>query len=142
MDNGEVIPGLNESWTFAGAKVNEWLAGFVMFMMSGELAFGWGPSMPLNLIIFVSTTLVMASLRKIFPDEERGMRNAAMMFCGFAPPGIPKPALLEPVWSGVPVRKLREDSKWCALNLSEIFIEHEVEELIASDDYDLTHIQG
>lgn len=122
MDNGEVIPGLNEPWTFAGAKVMEWVSGFVMFMVVSEL-FGIQPgkAMPILLAVWFTTTLGLASLRRRFPDEERGVRNVAMVALGFPPPGIPAPAAIEPLWSGAPMREVPESTYFSKLGLDRLF---------------------
>lgn len=110
MDNGEVIVGLNEDWTLGGAKLGEWVGGFMMFIIASELFFtNIGRSMPWLMLIWVTTTFGMAGLRRSFPDEERGIRNSAMTSMGFSPPGIPTPAALQPYWSGAPLRQLRKD---------------------------------
>ncbi|MCO6432479.1 MAG: hypothetical protein J5J00_16620 [Deltaproteobacteria bacterium] len=122
MDNGEEIPGLNEDWTFAGAKLFEWLAGFMMMLISAEvLVDNPGRSMPLLVGVMVITTTSLASLRRAFPDEERGVRNMVMVACGFPPPGIPKPASIQPLWSGAPLRNLDEKCHFNQLGLGEIF---------------------
>ena len=122
MDNGEEIPGLNEDWTFAGAKLFEWIAGFMMLLISAEvLVDNAGRSMPLLVVVMVVTTSGLASLRRAFPDEERGVRNLVMVSCGFPPPGIPKPAPLQPLWSGAPIHELPSESHFMALKLDELF---------------------
>lgn len=122
MDSGEEIPALNESWTFAGAKLFEWMAGFVMFIICSEvLVDNIGKSMPLLVGIMVITTFSLASLRRAFPDEERGVRNLVMVSCGFAPPGIPKPSAIQPVWSGAPIRELEGENEFYKLGLHEVF---------------------
>lgn len=121
MDNGEVIIGLNEDWNLLGAKLSEWIAGFIMFFLSGDLIFGWTYSMPLLLCIWIGTTLGLASGRKLFPDEERGLRNQFFIVCGFPPPGIPAPASIQPYWSGAPIRKRNEKSEYETLGLTKVF---------------------
>ncbi|HMO02720.1 MAG TPA: hypothetical protein PKD37_07080 [Oligoflexia bacterium] len=122
MDNGEEIPGLNEDWNFAGAKAFEWLAGLVMMLLFGEIfTSNMGRAMPLLIMVMIGTTLGLAALRRQFPDEERGVRNLCMVAMGFAPPGIPKPAALQPIWSGAPVREVNENSLFYKVKLSEIF---------------------
>lgn len=122
MDNGEEIPGLNEDWTFAGAKLFEWIAGFMALLIASELFVeNAGRSMPLLVMIMVMTTFGLASLRRSFPDEERGVRNLVMLSLGFNPPGIPKPAQVQPVWSAAPVRELEENSNFRQLGLDEVF---------------------
>lgn len=122
MDSGAEIPGLGESWTFAGAKAMEWVAGLVAFMVVSEL-FKINPahSMPVLMLVWLGTTLGLASVRRRFPDEERGVRNAAMVALGFAPPGIPAPAKIQPYWSGIPVREMGKNSYWEQLDLGAVF---------------------
>ena len=124
MDNGEEIPGLNEEWSFMGAKLFEWVSGFVAMIIFNEMAGAKAAmAMPLLLMIMVGTTLVLAGVRSRFPDEERGVRNLMCLALGFAPPGIPTPSALQPVWSGAPARALKPESKYEQLGLSEIFPE-------------------
>ena len=122
MDNGEVIPGLNEDWTLGGAKLSEWVGGFMMFIIASELFFtNVGKSMPQLMAIFIGGTFGMAALRRMFPDEERGIRNAAMTAMGIPPPGIPAPAVLQPYWSGAPMREMDETTEFKALSLDLLF---------------------
>lgn len=121
MDNGEVIPGLNEDWTLGGAKLSEWIAGFMMFIIAGELLFDKvGRAMPQLMLIWICTTFGMAALRRNFPDEERGIRNSALTTVGIEPPGIPAPAALQPYWSGAPMREMEESAEFMALGLGEV----------------------
>lgn len=122
MDNGEEIQALNESWTLAGAKLGEWISGLVMCMVSSE-AFNvkGGTSAPFFGIVLLGTTLGLAAVRRRFPDEERGVRNFCMVGLGFAPPGIPTPATLQPQWSGAPVRELPEKGYFRQLKLEALF---------------------
>ena len=129
MDNGEEIPGLNEDWTFAGAKLFEWIAGFMALLIASELfVSNAGRSMPLLVMIMVGTTFGLASLRRSFPDEERGVRNLIMVTLGFAPPNIPNPAQIQPQWSGAPLRELDEKTNFVQLGLEQIFTEYNEEE--------------
>ena len=124
MDDGETIAGLNEGWTLGGARVMEWVSGFVMAMISTELLqLKMGTSGPLMAVVLIMTTFSLAALRRQFPDEERGIRNAAMVGLGFEPPGIPSPAAFKPYWSGAPLRSLPEKSYFVSLNLSDLFDE-------------------
>lgn len=123
MDNGEVIAGLNEEWNFMGAKLMEWVAGLMMFMLSGDLFIGWGKSMPLLMMIWLGTTLSLASMRRIYPDEERGLMNNLMVYFGVVPPKIPAPAVLQPIWSAAPQRELKAGCHFYTLKLEEIFPE-------------------
>ena len=128
MDNGEEIPGLNESWSFAGCKAGEWISGAVGMLMVSQL-FQLNPArtMPLLILTLVVITLSLAMLRRQFPDEERGVRNFLMDKIGVAPPGIPPQAGVQPYWSGAPVRELAAKTWFRRLNLDEIFEEEEVE---------------
>jgi len=114
MDSGEVIPGLNEDWTFAGAKLFEWLGGLTAAFLVSTAFNRPAHYMPLLVLIWIGTTLSLCSLRKQFPDEERGIRNACLVACGFEPPGIPAPAKLQPIWSGSPMRDIKD--KKCLFN--------------------------
>ncbi len=129
MDNGQVIPGLNESWTMLGAKLMEWVSGFVALICAQELIFkeSAGKAMPALMMIWFGTTLGLAALRKRFPDEERGLANMCMVSMGFCPPGIPAPADLQPIWSGCPLRELNEETEFRYLDLDQVFevLDHE-----------------
>ena len=126
MDNGEVIQGLDEQWTLGGARMNEWIAGFTMMLLVGSMFFApiakHGPHL---LVTCALTTFGLAALRRSFPDEERGIRNAAMTALGISPPGIPAPAILQPYWSGMPLRELRESCEYVQLGLAQLFVEEE-----------------
>jgi hypothetical protein len=128
MDNGEVIPGLNEDWTLGGAKLFEWIAGFMMFIIASELIFAnLGRNMPYLMIIWVTSTFGLAALRRTFPDEERGIRNFCMTSMGMPPPGIPAPAIIQPYWSGAPKRGLHGECEYTRLGLEEVFVAEESE---------------
>jgi hypothetical protein len=120
MDNGQVIPGLNEDWTFAGCKPFEWLAGFMTSFLVANMIEKPATWMPILVMIWIGTTLALAFLRKKFPDEERGVRNLVMVTCGFEPPGIPAPSKLQPLWSGGPIKAVKEDSLYAQLGLEEL----------------------
>ena len=120
MDSGEVIPSLNEDWTFAGAKLFEWMGGLMTAFMASNLFDRPAHAMPLLVLIWIGTTLGLALLRKKFPDEERGVRNMCMAACGFAPPGIPTPASLQPLWSGAPIRSLPKMCLYQQLDLDAV----------------------
>ena len=128
MDNGEEIPGLNEEWSLLGAKLMEWVSGLIMAMVCSEL-FGLktGKTFPFVAIAFLATVFLLASLRRQFPDEERGIRNLVMVFLGFAPPGIPAPAAIESRWSGGPVRQAAPKSYYTELELEHLFDRVDVE---------------
>jgi hypothetical protein len=124
MDNGEEIPLLNEQWEFAGARLNEWLSGFVvMVMIMASLGNGVPGFMPLIFLSCVITARSMATLRKRFPDEERGVKNYFITLLGFVPPSIPAPSSLQPFWSGAPTRALRANCQYIRLGLDELFDE-------------------
>jgi hypothetical protein len=126
-DSGEVLPGLNEPWTFVGATLIEWSMGLVVFMMISLFSSSPSRAMPAMLLGWVCTTVTLATLRNSFPDEEKGVRNLFMTSCGFKPLGIPAPSLLQPVWSGAPVRELPDDATFKQLDLNEVFPYHQRE---------------
>lgn len=105
MDDGQVIPGLNEEWSFAGAKLMEWMTGVTTAFLVSSLIEKPATAMPLLVIVLIGTTLFLSNLRKRFPDEERGVMNLAMTSLGFQPIGIPAPAKLQPRWSGGRITK-------------------------------------
>ena len=120
MDSGEVIPGLNEDWTFAGARPAEWMAGFMTSFLAANMVDKPAQWMPILVMIWIGTTLGFALLRKKFPDEERGVRNIAMVTFGFEPPGIPAPSKLQPLWSGAPIKAVKDDCLYAQLGLDEL----------------------
>lgn len=120
-DSGEVLSGLHENWTFLGANAMEWCAGLVVFLMISIFATSPAKAMPMMLAGWILTTYQLALLRKMFPDEERGVRNAVMTACGFPPPDIPAPASLQPIWSGAPVDMPPANSQFMKLGLDELF---------------------
>jgi hypothetical protein len=73
------------------------------------------------LLGWVITTVSLATLRRTFPDEERGLRNYLLVLCGITPLDIPSPAQLQPVWSACPIRELPRGSKFVELGLEEMF---------------------
>lgn len=121
MDNGEVIPALNEQWTFGGANATEWMSGFVMFLMSTEMFEKISRSMPMLLVIWLATTFGLSYARRAFPDEERGLRNFLMTIVGIAPQGLPPPAALVPVFSASPMRQMQLDKQYQVLKLDDVF---------------------
>lgn len=121
FDDGEVLQGLDENWTFMGANAMEWATGLVVFLLISLFADSPARAMPFMLAGWVLTTTTLASLRRSFPDQERGVRNAVSTSCGFPPPGIPAPAILQPVWSGCPVKKIRTTSRFQKLGLDRMF---------------------
>lgn len=119
MDNGEVIPGLNDGWTFLGAKLMEWISGLIMALLVAQM-FGLKPThFPIFAIVTLGTTFGMRNLRTYFPDEEKGIANMVAANLGFAPPMIPKPAAIQPVWSGAPLKTLAEKKEFVELGLAE-----------------------
>ena len=124
FDDGDVLPGLNESWTFMGANAMEWCCGLCTFVCIGAVASTPAAAMPLMLASWVGTTYTLAAIRRSFPDEERGARNAMMTALGFPPPGIPAPAALQPVWSQARVMELHPESKFRKLGFEYLFPSH------------------
>lgn len=121
FDNGEVLQGLDENWTFMGGNAMEWACGLVVFLLISLFADSPARAMPFMLLGWILTTTTLASLRRSFPDQERGVRNAVATACGFPPPGIPLPSSLQPVWSGAPARKVNPKSKFAELGLEQLF---------------------
>jgi hypothetical protein len=120
MDDGHVIPGLNEDWTFAGAKLMEWMAGVTAAFMTSMMFEKPAHYMPLLILVMIGTTLTLATLRKRFPDEERGVMHLFMTGCGFAPPGIPTPSKLQPRWSGGRISSLKPTCLYVQLGLDAV----------------------
>lgn len=121
FDDGEVLQGLDEKWTFMGANAMEWACGLVVFLLISLFADSPARAMPFMLLGWVLTTTTLAALRRSFPDQERGVRNAVATACGFPPPGIPAPSALQPVWSGAPVKQLPEDCRLVEYGLDRMF---------------------
>lgn len=122
MDDGYVIPGLNEDWTLGGAKLFEWIAGVCMALVFSEIFLTkMARQMPVLGGILVLTTFGLAALRRHFPDEERGVRNFCMIAMGICPPGLAAPASIQPMWSGCPMRALAEESNYMQLGLDRLF---------------------
>lgn len=121
FDDGEVLQGLDEPWTFAGANAMEWAVGLVVFLMIGSFARTPASAMPFMIAGWVLTTTTLATIRKMFPDEERGVRNAVLTSCGFPPPGIPAPAIIQPVWSASPLKTIPENWHFKKLGLNRLF---------------------
>lgn len=129
MDDGEVIPGLNEPWTFAGATAVEWGSGMVMLMVTSELShLNPARNMPILIAVIVGTALLMAQARRSFPDEQIGLRNFLMVSMGLKPPGIPAPAQLQPIWSGCPLRTMNPMREFAELDLDKVLEVPEAEE--------------
>lgn len=133
-DNGEVLPGLNESWTFMGANALEWASGLMVFVLLSLLGRSAATMMPLMLAGWVGTTVGLASIRRVFPDEERGLRNYLSTICGVCPIGLPAPSRLQPIWSGCPLQKLEDTTRFARLGLSQMFPSHE--ERLKPEDLD------
>lgn len=121
FDDGEVLQGLDEDWTFMGANAMEWACGLVVFVLISLFADSPARAMPFMLLGWVLTTTTLAAMRRGFPDQERGVRNAVCVACGFPPPGIPAPSAMQPVWSGCPVREVRQGTKFVQLGLDKMF---------------------
>ena len=121
MDDGEVLQGLNENWTFMGANMFEWCSGFMVFVIVSIFFASPARGMPYMLAACILTTATLASLRMSYPDEERGMRNALAASIGVPPPGIPRPARLQPIWSACPLRKLPDNTRFMRLGLTKVF---------------------
>ncbi len=121
FDDGEVLQGLDENWTFMGANAMEWATGLVVFLLISLFADSPARAMPFMLAGWVLTTTTLASLRRSFPDQERGVRNAVSTACGFPPPGIPAPSILQPIWSGSPTKGLKNQCKYKKYGLDQMF---------------------
>lgn len=144
MDNGEEIQGLDEGWTFGGANMMEWASGLVAFMVSNELFLhNASRNMPILLAIWIGTSIGLSKLRKKFPDEHRGIANAAMTGMGFKPPFIPAPASLQPLWSGCRVQALDKEKYFMQLGLDKVFEQpEEADELDLIREYEALAAKG
>lgn len=120
MDDGEVLPRLNEPWTFMGAKAMEWMVGVVVFLGIGAFA-SPATAMPFMLAGWFMTTMTLAKLREKYPDEEKGLRNAAMSSIGIAPPDIPAPSAIQPMWSNAPLKEVPNEWKLKEYGLDTLF---------------------
>jgi hypothetical protein len=98
----------------------EWMAGVTSAFMTSLLFEKPAHYMPLLVLVMVGTTLMLSTLRKRFPDEERGVMHLLMTGCGFAPPGIPAPAKLQPRWSGGRISSLKPTCMYVQLGLDEV----------------------
>jgi hypothetical protein len=123
MDDGEVIVGLEQSWSLGGAKLTEWGAGIMAIVVGSELVprGHFTAYFPFLLLAWLVTTFGLAGLRRQFPDEEKGVRNAAMAAIGIAPAGIPAPSSIHPVWSGAPIRSLDKHKEYVTLKLDDVY---------------------
>jgi len=135
MDNGEVLPDLDKPITFLGATPVEWAIGFAMFIIISSFAPDKqvGRMIPFMLVGWLLTTYTVASLRKIFPDQEKGMRNYFSAMAGIPPMGIPAPAVLQPIWSATLVKELPEKTEFMQIGLQHMFPIHE-EDFKVPDD--------
>ncbi len=104
-----------------GANAMEWACGLVVFVLISLFADSPARAMPFMLLGWILTTTTLAAMRRSFPDQERGVRNAVCVSCGFPPPGIPAPSGMQPVWSGCPMREVSENSKFAQLGLGQMF---------------------
>ena len=120
-DDGEVLQGLDETWTFMGANAMEWACGLVVFFLISLFADSPARAMPFMLLGWVLTTTSLAALRRSFPDQERGVRNALAVACGLNPPSIPAPSSLQPVWSGCPLKEVPRKCKLRQMGLDDAF---------------------
>lgn len=127
FDDGEVLQGLDEEWSFMGANAMEWACGLVIFILISLFADSPAKAMPFMLAGWILTTTSLAGMRKSFPDEQRGVRNAISTSCGFPPPGIPAPAVLQPIWSGCPSREVKQNSKYTEYGLDQMFPSFELQ---------------
>ena len=123
----EVISSLNERWSFMGATAIEWAGGFVSFIVCAEFVDKIARGMPLLLTAWFLTTFSLAALRRRFPDQDRGLRNWCMMMCGIEPLDIPAPAKMQPYWSSMPIRGLKQGCHYNTLELDQVFRELELE---------------
>jgi hypothetical protein len=119
-DNGETLQGLDEEWNFMGANAIEWGCGVMVFMIISTCSKSMVTAMPIMLLGMLTTAYTLASLRKMFPDEHKGVANLAATACGFPPIFIPPPAKLQPLWSAAPVRDLPSDCRFMKLGLLEV----------------------
>jgi hypothetical protein len=121
FDDGEVLQGLDENWSFMGANAMEWGCALAVFMLISLFADSVARAMPFMLLGGIITAVTLASMRKSFPDQERGVRNAVSTFFGFPPPGIPAPSKLQPLWSSAPLREIPKNSRFIQLGLNHMF---------------------
>ena len=129
MDNGFVIPGLNEEWTLLGAKLNEWMCGVAAFVLaSATIVTKVSTSMPILLVILFGTATGLGAARRRFPDETKGLRNFCFMLVGAHPPGIPAPSSMQPIWSGTPAAVLTDHHEFVQLGLYEVLAKPDEEE--------------
>ena len=130
MDSGYVIPTLDEGWTLLGVKAQEWGSGFLTSVLVMQIFFPDKPTRaaPLLLVIICFVAFGFASLRRRFPDEEKGVLNYFCCVVGVAPPRIPAPAAFQPVWSGAPLRELKSSTEFVELGLDAAIFADQLEE--------------
>jgi hypothetical protein len=121
MDSGEVLHGIEEDWNFMGANIMEWGCGFLAFILISLFSNNPVRAMPFMLSGAVLTTTTLAALRRTYPDEQRGLRNAILTTCGFVPPDIPAPASIQPFWSGAPLKSIPQNTKFHKIGLDRVF---------------------
>jgi hypothetical protein len=121
FDDGEVLGGLEESWTFMGATALEWGCGLTVFIMVSMFAESAARAMPFMLVGWLATTITMSLMRRSFPDQQRGVVNAISVAFEIAPPGIPAPSRLQPIWSASPIRQVNPNCKFVELGLDKVF---------------------
>lgn len=120
-DNGEVLQGLEEEWTFMGANAIEWACGLVVFLLIGSMGSNPARAMPFMIMGWFATSTTLSSLRKVYPDEHRGVRNMVSTSIGIDPLDIPPPAKLQPLWSGNPIRELPEKCAFVREGFNDLF---------------------
>lgn len=121
MDNGEVLVDIDKGWEFAGCNAIEWICGLAAFILIGLLGSNPAKVMPFMLMGWILTTTGFSAMRRTFPDEHRGVRNAIMTYIGVCPFGIPAPSKVQPLWSACPLRSLDANSKFIKLGLDQLF---------------------
>ena len=133
MDNGEVIQDIDQPWSFMQVRLMEWICGAVFALIVQLFFKSPANAIPFMLVGVFAVAFSMAGVRKLYPDEERGLRNAFAVFLGIPPVGIPTPSKMQPIWSGGQIRDLKEDTNFKKLRLDYIFPYH-VRDLIVEDD--------
>jgi len=141
MDNGEVLQGVEEDWNFMGANIFEWGCGFMAFIIIGLFAKNPVRAMPFMIGGSILCTTTLATMRRTYPDEQRGLRNALLTACGFVPPGLPAPASIQPVWSGAPMKVIPEETKFRKIGLDKLFPSFERDESTADVDAQPTRLR-
>ena len=121
FDDGEVLQGLDEGWAFMGANAMEWGCGLMVFIMISLFADSPARAMPFMLLGGVLTATSLATMRKSYPDQERGVKNALCVAFGFPPPGIPEPSALQSIWSACPLRGLSPKCKFVMFGFGRMF---------------------